>query len=154
MTQLLSQSNATNSHNFVDGTSPVNCNFSDTGLFGLSVEGPGSHSQELMSVLTDELNSLRSNIDDAALNRAKNNLKMNVLQSMERSDDRLEEIARNFMTYGDLTFHQYCDRIDAVSASDINRVANQALNGKPTLLVQGGAINLVPSVTEVARQLN
>lgn len=73
---------------------------------------------------------------------------------MERSDDRLEEIARNFMTYGDLTFHQYCDRIDSVSSSDINRVATQAMGGKPTMLVQGGAINLVPSVTEVSRQLN
>lgn len=54
---------------------------------------------------------------------------------MENSDDRLEEIARNFMTYGDLTFHQYCDHIDAVSSSDINRVASQLLSGKPTLLV-------------------
>lgn len=73
---------------------------------------------------------------------------------MEKSDDRLEEIARNFMTFGDLTFHQYCDKIDAVSSSDINRVASSVTSGKPTLLVQGGAINLVPSVTEVARQLN
>jgi predicted Zn-dependent peptidase len=107
-----------------------------------------------MTTVTDELNSLKVTIDDAALNRAKNTLKMNILSAMERSDDRLEEIARNFMTYGDLTFHQYCDRIDGVSSSDINRVASKVLGGKPTLLVQGGAINLVPSVTEVARQLN
>jgi len=29
-----------------------------------------------------------------------------------------------------------------------------ALSGKPTMLVTGGAINLVPTITEVARQLN
>jgi len=154
MNQLLGSSSVMQANNFVDGTSPVNHNFTDSGLFGLTIEGPGSHSHELMTTVTDELNSLKVTIDDAALNRAKNTLKMNILSAMERSDDRLEEIARNFMTYGDLTFHQYCDRIDGVSSSDINRVASKVLGGKPTLLVQGGAINLVPSVTEVARQLN
>ena len=154
MNQLLGASPVMQSNNFVDGTNPVNCNFSDSGLFGLTIEGPGSHSQELMQVLTEELNGMKNTIDDAALNRAKNTLKMNILSAMERSDDRLEEIARNFMTYGDLTFHQYCDKIDGVSSSDINRVASAAMSGKPTMLVQGGAINLVPSVTEVSRQLN
>merc|ERR1711937_365340 len=55
------------------------------------------------------------------------------------------------MTFGDLTFHQYCDKIDNVTSDDVNRVASQLLSGKPTLLVTGGAINLVPAVTDVAR---
>ncbi len=54
--------------------------------------------------MTDELNNLKVSIDDIELNRAKNILKMNILMAMERSEDRLEEIARNFMTFGDLTF--------------------------------------------------
>ena len=141
-------------HNFVDGASAINSHFSDSGLFGMTIEGPGSHSQELMSLLVDELNGLKTTIDETELNRAKNILKMNILMAMERSDDRLEEIARNFMTYGDLTFHQYCDKIDAVTSDQINKVATKLLAGKPTLLVSGGAINLVPSVTDVSRQLN
>ena len=40
---------------------------------------------------------------------------MNVLMAMERQDERLEEIARNFMTFGDLTFAQYSERIDSVT---------------------------------------
>jgi len=28
------------------------------------------------------------------------------------------------------------------------------MSGKPTMLVTGGAINLVPTITEVAKQLN
>lgn len=58
------------------------------------------------------------------------------------------------MTYGDLTFHQYCDRIDAVTSSQVNKAAERALSGAPTLLVTGGAINLVPNITDVQRQLN
>jgi hypothetical protein len=30
---------------------------------------------------------------------------MNVLMAMERQDERIEEVARNFMTFGDLTFY-------------------------------------------------
>jgi len=96
-----------------------------------------------MNLAIEELNSLKNPIDEVELNRAKNILKMNVLMAMERTDDRLEEIARNFMTFGDLTFHQYCDKIDAVTSADINAVASTLLAGKPTLLVTGGAINMV-----------
>ena len=141
-------------HNFVDGASAINSHFSDSGLFGMTIEGPGSHSAELMSVLTEEMNNLKNPIDDVELNRAKNILKMNILMAMVRSEDRLEEIARNFMTYGDLTFHQYCDKIDSVTSSQINSVASKLMSGKPTMLVSGGAVNLAPSVTDVARQLN
>jgi processing peptidase subunit alpha len=141
-------------HNFVEGASAINSHFTDSGLFGMSIEGPGSHSHELMSLLLEELNGLKNPIDEIELNRAKNILKMNVLMAMERTDDRLEEIARNFMTFGDLTFHQYCEQIDSVTSSQINSIASKLLSGKPTLLVTGGAINLVPSVTDVARQLN
>jgi len=83
-------------HNFVDSASSLNNHFTDSGLFGMSIEGPGSHSQDLMAVLLDELNRLKEPIPDEELTRAKNILKMNILMSMERTEDRLEEIARNF----------------------------------------------------------
>jgi len=141
-------------NNFVDSASAINSHFSDSGLFGLQIEGPGSHSAELMNVLVEELNQLREPIPEQELARAKNILKMNVLLAMENQEERLEEIARNFQTFGNLTFHQYCDKIDAVTSDQINSVASQTLSGKPTLLVTGSSINLVPGVTDVARQLN
>lgn len=140
-------------YNFIDGASSINSHFTDSGLFGMSIEGPSSHSQELMSVLLEELNRLKEPISDEELNRTKNILKMNILMSMERQEDRLEEIARNFQTFGDLTFHQYCDQIDSVTSQQINEAATWCLGRNPTLLVTGGAINLVPNITDVSRQL-
>lgn len=139
--------------NCVDGASTINTSFSDSGLFGMSIEGAGSHSQELMGSLTDQLNGLKGPISDAELARAKAAAKYSVASYMESSSTRLEEVARNYLNHGDLTFHQYADKIDNVTASEINAVAGRVLSGKPTLLVTGGAINLVPSVTDVARQL-
>jgi predicted Zn-dependent peptidase len=140
-------------YNFVDGVSGINTHFSDSGLFGFSIEGAASHSQDLLAVLLEEFNKLKDRITDEELSRAKNILKMNILMAMERQEDRLEEIARNYMTFGDLTFHQYCDKIDAVTSEQINRVMARTLGGKPTMLVTGGAINLVPTITDVQRQL-
>merc|ERR1712146_513067 len=99
------------------------------------------------------MGGLKGNIDEVELNRDKNCAKMSILSAMESTESRLEEIARNFLAFGDLTFHQYCEKIDAVTASEINSVADRTFGGKPTFLVTGSAINLVPAVTDVARQL-
>lgn len=141
-------------HDFIDSASSINNHFTDSGMFGITVEGPGSHSAELMSVALEELNRLKEPIPDVELARAKNILKMNVLMAMERQDERLEEIARNFQTFGNLTFHQYCDKIDAVTSDQINSAMRVCLAGKPSMVVSGSAINLVPGMTDVSRQLN
>ena len=50
-----------------------------------------------------------------------------------------------------MLIHKYCDYADAVTSDQINKVADKILSGKPSLLVTGDAINLVPSVTDVQR---
>jgi len=44
---------------YVDGASALNHHFTDSGLFGITVEGSGSHSQDLMNLAIEELNSLK-----------------------------------------------------------------------------------------------
>jgi predicted Zn-dependent peptidase len=95
--------------NYVDSVSSINNHFSDSGLFGISVTGAGSHSQELLQVALEELSNLRNNVGDQELARAKNVTKMNVLLTIENQTNRLEEIANNYLTFGDLTFHQYAE---------------------------------------------
>ena len=38
-------------YDFVDSASAINSHFTDSGLFGMQIEGPGSHSAELMQVM-------------------------------------------------------------------------------------------------------
>ena len=137
--------------NFVDSASSINSHFTDSGLFGINVTGPGAHSADLLYAAREILHGLRQNISEVELNRAKNILKMQVLMAMERQDDRLEEIARNYMTYGNLTFHKYCDKIDSVTSQQINDVAGKLLSRMPTMLITGGEINMVPTITDVRR---
>jgi len=65
MNQLLGSAKAFNKHNsgrsaevvrsneFVDSFHGVNSHFTDTGLFGVSIEGAGSHSADLLKVALD-----------------------------------------------------------------------------------------------------
>lgn len=51
-------------HDFVDSASAINNHFTDSGLFGMTIEGPGSHSAELMGALIEEMNRLREPIPE------------------------------------------------------------------------------------------
>ena len=138
---------------FVDRLSGINHHFSDNGLFGVNVEGAGSHSSQLLGVGLEALNSLKGGVSDEDLSLAKASLKMQVLQTLEDRENRLEEMAKHYQLIGDLSFTKYVDYIDNVSSSQISDVASRVLQGKPTMVVTGDAINLVPNITDVARQL-
>jgi predicted Zn-dependent peptidase len=50
-----------------------------------------------MSIVLDELNKLKSGqISDEEMSRAKNILKVELLEHLEDPENRLQEIARNF----------------------------------------------------------
>lgn len=87
---------AIKSHEFVDSISGINSHFTDTGLFGVAVEGAGSHSADLLKVALEQLDGLRQPINEVELTRAKNAVKMDFMLAVEGSSDRLEEVARNY----------------------------------------------------------
>lgn len=78
---------------------------------------------------------------------------MSFLLALENSGDRLEELARNYASHGALTLWKHLDAIDNVTSSQINDAMRKIIAGKPTMVVTGGAINMVPSMTDVQRQL-
>jgi predicted Zn-dependent peptidase len=87
---------AIRSHGFLDSISGINSHFTDSGLFGIAVEGAGSHSADLLKVALEQLDSLRQPINEVELARAKNAVKMDFLLAVEGASDRLEEVARNY----------------------------------------------------------
>lgn len=104
-------------NNFIDSAQVIGSHFSDSGLFGLKLLGPGSHGLDLLSAAVNELHKLREPISETELKRAKNITKMNMMMAMERQDDRLEEMARNYQTYGTLNFQEYNAKIDSITSS-------------------------------------
>lgn len=53
MNNLIGGGNVVRANNFVDDVSGINSHFSDSGLFGLTIKGSGSHSEDLMNIALD-----------------------------------------------------------------------------------------------------
>ena len=138
----------------VESAGALNHMFVDSGLFGMSISGPFQSSKDLTFLALQELHRLREPISDEELTRAKNILKMNILQSLERDQDRLEEMTKNYATFGTLTFQDYLENIDLVTSGDINQIAIQMLRLKPTLVVSGGGTEGVHSSQDIHKLLN
>jgi len=83
-------SNIVQKHPFVARAFGLNSHFSDSGLWGLAIEGAGSHSQELIGIALEEIGKLKTGkISDEELNRAKNVLKAEILTHPATTENRL-----------------------------------------------------------------
>jgi len=105
--------------------------YNDTGLFGIyfSAEISGyHHASDLTSVVQDEMVSLCSGVSDEDLERAKAQLKFNMLQQMDGSSPSAEEIGRQMLTFGRrMSLAETFARIDEIETSDVKRVADKVI---------------------------
>lgn len=107
----------------------------------------------MLNDIVEIFNSFRSKVDDVELNRSKNILKRNILLNMANQGDRLEEAVKSFNTFGTINHTNYVDMIEKVTSADINKAVELLLKGKPTLVVTGNAVNLVPSIADIQGRL-
>jgi predicted Zn-dependent peptidase len=95
--------------------------FSDTGLFGVhAATGPGQV-EELVRVTMGELYKVATDGPDSAeLGRAKAQLKASLLMSLESSEARAAQIARDTLLFGHpLETAELIERIEAVTQADV-----------------------------------
>lgn len=82
--------NIVQKHPFVEHAYGINNHFTDSGLFGIGIEGQGSHSADIMNIALEELNRLRSgDVQEEELVRTKNIMKSEILIHLEDSESRL-----------------------------------------------------------------
>jgi processing peptidase subunit alpha len=94
-------------------------------------------------------------VTDEELFRARNMLKNNVLTQLESRLVLFEDLGRQVLTYGKREdMWTTCQRIDAVTAEDLMRVARQSLTHPPSLAAVGDNLDDVPRQEEVARWFN
>jgi len=138
---------------YVDSANALCTCFSDSGLFGLILSGPSNSSVDLLRSLTNELKLLSQPIHHIELQRAKNITKSNILMALERQKDRLEESVKNIKTFGRLTFQEYCENIDKVTAEQINHAVAKMLFTRPTFVAEGGGVNRLPNYDKIQNML-
>jgi processing peptidase subunit alpha len=156
-----------NRYHWVENCQMFNFAYTDTGLFGISAAVPserGAHGR-VLNVLCDQLLAMTDRIGKDELQRAKNQLRSNLLMSLESKVVELEDLGRQVLAHSRrVGVRDMCDLIDRVTEDDVRRVAQKIVwgmdlpasnddlshpglqdskpwirtgNGEPTIVIQG-----------------
>ncbi|KAJ3388500.1 Mitochondrial-processing peptidase subunit alpha [Lobulomyces angularis] len=152
-----------NRYHWVENCNMVNHSYYDTGLFGISASIPPiveAH-EAIVPILSDQLLLTTHRILPEELDRAKNQLKSNLLMSLESKMVELEDVGRQILVLGKrLDVEDMCLRIDSLTCEDLMRAARRVIlgedlkstlnfgdessrhwkrtgNGEPTVVIQG-----------------
>ena len=119
--------------------------FTDCGSFGITLVGLSHFSEHMAQGLIKELIEL-TRISDAEVNRAKNLLKAQILLTLEKTQQRLEEYTKMYLTFGKKPQElNYLEMIDQVTPEDVRKLVQNMLRTRPSLVVLGKDPNSFPS---------
>ncbi|CAH1763041.1 8361_t:CDS:2 [Entrophospora sp. SA101] len=108
----------------------------DSGLFGIMASCDSEYSSILLEVLGQQFDTLTTfdgynSITNAELFRAKNQLKSNLLMSLESRMVQLEDLGRQVQVFGKkIPIEEMCQKIDNLTLSDVIRVARRIIRGQ------------------------
>ncbi|MEW5726897.1 MAG: pitrilysin family protein [Pseudomonadota bacterium] len=127
--------------------------YADGGLFGVYAGTGEDEVAELIPVMCDEIVKVAAGVDEGELQRARAQLKASILMSLESTSSRCEQLARQILVYGrPVPTAEVVDKIEAVSGTDVARVAARLFATTPTLAAIG-PLAKVESYDKVAARL-
>ena len=117
--------------------------FRDTGTFGVYAACEPSKTEEVISIVKEELNKIQSNLSIEELNKAKMQLKSPILMGLEINSNRMEKIASQYLLEGKITeVNETISSINRLDIEDIESIANSVVNNnKYTLTILGKPSN-------------
>ena len=128
--------------------------FTDTGLFGIHAASGEDDLEELMPVLLGELARAGEKIGEEEVARARAQIRASLMMAMESPVARAGQIARQIMVYGRcLDPAEIVQRIDAVTAEDVRRVAAETFASRVPTLSAVGPVTKLMERDEIAARL-
>ncbi|MGH2340380.1 M16 family metallopeptidase [Segnochrobactraceae bacterium EtOH-i3] len=117
--------------------------YADTGLFGVHAATGEEDVAELVPLIVDELFRAGRDLGEVEVRRAKAQMRAGLLMARESVAARAGQTARQILTHGrPLTPAEISARLEAVTVSDVRRVAETVLSAAPTLAAVGSAAGL------------
>jgi processing peptidase subunit alpha len=146
--------NVLNQHGWVESCVAFNHGYSDSGVFGIAASCAPGNVTNMLDVMCRELGALgeetgRLRLQDREVQRAKNQLRSNLLMNLESRMVELEDLGRQVQTHGrKIGVKEMCAKIEAVTMSELRRVAKLVFGGAvknvgggsglPTVVLQEG----------------
>lgn len=117
-------------------------NYEQNGSFGVYAATGPEQVDELASALGDCLRGSTDNMSDEEISRARTQLKASLMMGQESTNSRMNRLAFNHMVHGrHVPLKETLAQIDAVTATDIQRVAATILGDKKYVLAGVGPLS-------------
>ncbi len=127
--------------------------FADCGLFGVYAGCAGGDVAELTAAALDTLADAAERIDEAAVARARAQMKVGALSVLEQPGSRAQQLARQVFSYGrTLTLEEIVARIEGVDVAAARAAGRAMLASAPTIAAIG-RVSRVFGAEKVARRL-
>ena len=129
--------------------------FSDTGIFGIHAATGGENLPELMPVVIDELRKSSEEIHQSEIDRARAQIRAQLLMGQESPAARAGQIARQMMLYGrPISNTELMERLSGITTERLTDLAGRLFfNTVPTLSAIG-PVDELASMDEIAQLLN
>jgi predicted Zn-dependent peptidase len=120
--------------------------FSDTGIFGIHAATGGENLPELVPVIIGELHKSASNIDQKEIERARAQIRAQLLMGQESPAARAGQVARQMMLYGrPISNPEMMERLEGITVERLTDLAGRLFyDTVPTLSAIGPLEQLAP----------
>ena len=120
--------------------------FSDSGIFGISAGTAPEDVDELVDVAFDCLRQAAEDVSEVEVARARAQMKVGLLASLESPGGKLEQMARQVLVFGRaIPREELAGRLDAVSLADVRAAGRSLLEGHATVAAVGPLEELPPA---------
>ena len=127
--------------------------YKDTGLFGVYSVCEPHKVQDLMWYTLEAMVRMCHDVTDEEVQRAKGQLKANLMMSLDGSANICEDIGRQMLTYNRrLTPAEIFVRIDDVDLSSVKAAANQYINDQDPVASAIGPVHEMPDYNWLRRR--
>jgi predicted Zn-dependent peptidase len=127
--------------------------YEDTGQLGVYAATSPDHTPNLMEVTSHVMMSMTEAITEKEIDRAKAQLKASIVMNLESASSRADQIARQFLAFGEIPeMAVLIKRIEAVTADQVRKLAHSIFtSAKPSLSAVGQLSALESHETLAAR---
>lgn len=120
--------------------------FSDCGVFGISAGTAPEDVAELIEVALACLRQAAEDVSEAEVARARAQMKVGLLASLESPGGKLEQMARQVLLFGRaVPREELAARLDAVTLEDVRAAGRSLLGHQPTISAVGPLQGLPPA---------
>jgi predicted Zn-dependent peptidase len=120
--------------------------FSDCGVFGISAGTAPEDAGELVEVSLACLRQASEDVTEEEVARARAQMKVGLLASLESPGGKLEQMARQVLVFGRaIPREELAARLDAVTLADVRAAGRSLLGHQPTIAAVGPLQGLPPA---------